>query len=104
EDIMVWIVVIAILSSKDVGSLGERYHLVLIAEALMLAAAWRQYLTRTTKSNRALIAIAVLLPVLPFPVPAALAIEGLQNDPATSHISLAPNSESIEEGPGSDVI
>jgi len=44
-------------------------------------------------------AIAVLLPVLPFPLPAALAIEGLQNDPATSGISLVADSESIAEQP-----
>lgn len=97
EDVMVWIVLIAILSSKDVGSLGERYHLVLLAEALMLAAACRQYFTRTTTSSRAWIAIAVLLPMLPFPVPAALALEVPQNDPAASHISLAANSANIPE-------
>jgi hypothetical protein len=44
-------------------------------------------------------AIAVLLPLLPFPMPAALAIEGLQNDPATSGISLVADSESIAEQP-----
>ena len=32
----------------------------------------------------------MLLPVLPFPESAALAIEGLRNDPATSAISLTP--------------
>ena len=100
EDVMAWIAVIAILSSKDAGPFDDRYHLVLLAEALMLAVASRQYLTRTTKSSRALIAFAVLLPVRPFPVPAAFAIEGLQNHPATSRISLAANSASIAEATG----
>jgi len=104
EDIMVWIAGIAIVglgyfpgnTIPDFRSSNEKY-LILVALALMLAVIWRQYSTRGTKGSRALMAAAILLPLLPFPESAALAIEGLRNDPATSRISLAPESESIEE-------
>ena len=65
----------------------------------MLAAIWRQYSTRGTKTSRVIMAVAMLLPALSFPESAALAIEGLRNDPATSRVSLAANSESITEPP-----
>jgi hypothetical protein len=100
EDIMVWIAVIGItIAGLDYSHAFNERYLVLVALALMLAAIGRQYFTRGTKASRALMAIAVLLPLLPFPVPAALAIEGLQNDPATSGISLVADSESIAEQP-----
>jgi hypothetical protein len=104
EDILVWIAGLAIAGLgyfpgsyiPDFRSSNEKY-LILVALALMLAAIWRQYFTRGTKLGRALIAAAVLLPVLPFPESAALAIEGLRNNPATARISIAPQSQSIAE-------
>lgn len=102
EDAMVWVAAIAIAvagyfpgtSVPDFRAVSEKYPII-IAVALLLAALSRQYFTRGTRVSRALIAAAVLLPVLPFPQTFALAIEGLRNDPATSGISLAAKLESF---------
>jgi hypothetical protein len=106
DDIIVWIAGIAIAVAgyfpgsgiPDFRSANEKY-LLLVALVLMLAVIWRQYSTRGTNASRVIMAVAVLLPALSFPESAALAIEGLRNDPSTSRISLAANSESITEPP-----
>jgi hypothetical protein len=106
EDIMVWIAGLAIAgltyfpgnNIPDFHSSNEKY-LILVALVLMLIVIWRQYSTRDTKIGRAIIAAAVLLPALSFPEPAALAIEGLRNDPATSTLALVPQANKIAELP-----
>jgi hypothetical protein len=104
EDVMVWLVALGIAglayfpgtSIPDFRASNEKYELV-IGLALLLVVLCRQYFRRGATVSRALFAVAVLLPILPFPEPAALAIEGLGNDPAASGITVSASGESVVE-------
>lgn len=106
ECVLVWLVALAIAglgyfpgtTVPDFRAVNEKYALI-VALVLMPCALWRQYFRRGTRGSRAMIAAAVLLPVLPFPEPAAVAIEGIWNDPAAAGITLTPKVQSISVPP-----
>lgn len=105
EDLLAWLVTGAVAAlayfpnDDDVLRVAWEKIAIPVAVVLLLAAIWRQYTRRTVWSSRALITAAVLLPAIPFPKPASVALENAiaPVDGAAQSISLSSAVASAEE-------
>ena len=93
EDVLAWIVCGAVADicyfpgHHSLAWESTEMYWMVVAVALMLAVVWRQYRRRGIVLSRVMMAAAVVIPALP--LSAAVAIEQMRNDPATSAISIA---------------